>query len=70
MTSARKLVRDVKTREWLTRAGEFSSDLRAAQELTSIAQASRICRGYPERRLEMVLYFPATKEEVSLPIED
>jgi hypothetical protein len=68
MNSARKLIRDAKTKEWLTRSGEFSRDVSAAHELTSLAQASRICRGYPERRLEIVLYFKEPKEEVILPI--
>ena len=70
MFDARKLIRDKKTKEWLTQNGfAVLTDVGFALDVQTFAQARRVCREHRGRSLELVVYFP-DRAEVVIPLDD
>jgi hypothetical protein len=69
MNTVRKVICDRNTGEYWCGGSEFSSKLDEAAEISSFAQARRLSRIHPSRRLVMVI-FSDEKEEISLPLDD
>ena len=68
MEAPRKLLRDIRTKEWLTIDGRFNANIAKAFEVTSFPHAAQLCNQHNDRRLEMVLKFPKDVDDVFLPM--
>lgn len=68
MEVPRKLLRDIRTKEWLTIDGGFSKNIADARELAGIPQAMQLCTQHKKRRLEMVIKFSKDTDDVFLPM--
>lgn len=69
MSNTRKLIRDRRTKEWMTENGFAMTDVAFALDVQSFAQARRISRQHPNRKLELVIHFD-DRREVSIPMDD
>jgi hypothetical protein len=66
--AARRFLRDVRSKRWLTAAGTFSRDIQEALEVHNFTEAHKVARRHKAERLELVLKFPNDADDVALPM--
>jgi hypothetical protein len=66
---ARRFLRDIRSKRWLTAAGTFSRDIQEALEVHNFTEAHKVARRHQAKRLELVLKFPNEEDDVALPLE-
>jgi hypothetical protein len=66
----RRLLREIKTKRWVTASGSLSSDIHEAVELNDVGHALRLCREHNLRGLEIVLKFEREELDVALSMGD
>jgi hypothetical protein len=65
---AKRLLRDIRTKKWLTAEGTFTREIQEALEVRNFSEAHKVCRSNKGKRLELVLKFQNDEDDVALPM--
>ena len=68
MKQARKLLRDIVTKHWMTDRATFTPAIEEAVEIRDFRHALSFHHLHKHRPLELVIVFGNDREEVSLPL--
>jgi hypothetical protein len=66
----RRLLRQTKSKLWVSEDGSLTKDLGRATDIEDVAHALRLCRKHNLRGMELVLKFEAEEYDVTLPLGD
>ena len=66
----KRLLREHGTSRWVAADGTLVEDLDLALEIQNVRQALSFCRNHRLHGMELVLKFPKTEYDLSLPLKD